>query len=86
MKKNSDLKKIIKDDSIECDNLTINSLFREAIWNKYKDDLQLSEYEVDVTNEDAKRIWEKLQMYLLVYSLFQSVRKKVIRIVKYRTL
>jgi hypothetical protein len=86
LKKNSDLKKIIKDDSIECDNLTINSLFREAIWNKYKDDLQLSEYEVDVTNEDAKRIWEKLQMYLLVYSLFQSVRKKVIRIVKYRTL
>lgn len=31
--------------------------------------------EIDVSKEDAKKIWDKLAGYLPVYSLFQSDRK-----------
>lgn len=75
LKKNSDLKKIIQTEGIECDSLNVNSLMRAAIWNKYSDDLQLQEIEIDASKEDAKKIWEKLSSYLPVYSLFQSDRK-----------
>ena len=48
---------------------------RKAIWNNYKNDLQLNEIEIDVAKEDAKRIWDKLVLLLPVYTLFQSDRK-----------
>ncbi len=75
LKKNSELKKIIRDESIECENQTINSVMRSAIWNHFKDDLQLNEIEIDVSKEDAKKIWDKLALLLPVYSLFQADRK-----------
>lgn len=33
LKKNSDLKKIIKSENIECENQTVNAEMRRAIWN-----------------------------------------------------
>ena len=75
LKKNTDLKKIIQADGIECDSLNINAVMRAAIWNKYREDLQLQEVEIDASKEDAKKIWDKLASYLPVYSLFQSDRK-----------
>lgn len=75
LKKNSDLKKMIQAEELECDNLNVNSLMRTAIWDNYSDDLQLKEIEIDVSKEDAKKIWEKLSSYMPVYSLFQSDRK-----------
>ena len=75
LKKNSDLKKIIRDESIECENQTINSVMRAAIWNHFQDNLQLNEIEIDVSKEDAKKIWDKLALLLPVYSLFQADRK-----------
>lgn len=75
LKKNPELKKMIKEEDINCDNLSVNSLMRKALWNKYSDDLQLEDCEIDVSKEDAKKIWEKLTLYLPVYSLFQSDRK-----------
>jgi AAA15 family ATPase/GTPase len=48
---------------------------RAAIWKHYNTDLQLSEIEIDVTKGDTKSIWDKLQTYLPLYSLFQSDRK-----------
>lgn len=48
---------------------------RKAIWNKFSDDLQQDIIEIDVSKEDAKKIWEKLSNYLPTYSLFQSDRK-----------
>lgn len=48
---------------------------RTAIWSYYGDDLQVNSVELDVTKGDAKPIWEKLQKYLPVYSLFQADRK-----------
>jgi predicted ATP-dependent endonuclease of OLD family len=74
-KKNTDLQKIIKDNSIACSNQTINAVMRTAIWQQFSADLQLQEIEIDVTKGDTKSIWEKLQRYQPSYSLFQSDRK-----------
>lgn len=78
-KKNADLKKIIESNGIECENKTINSTMRKAIWRHFGGDLQLNNVELDVsTKGDAdgiKSIWEKLQNYIPIYSLFQSDRK-----------
>ena len=45
-KKNTDLKKILEEKQIDCENKTVNSLMRKAIWNHYSDDLQLKEIEL----------------------------------------
>ena len=74
-KKNTELQKIIRENSIVCSDQTKNAVMRTAIWNHYSTDLQLSEIETDVTKGDTKSIWEKLQTYLPLYSLFQSDRK-----------
>jgi len=75
LKKNTDLQKIIKDKSITCSNQTINAVMRTSIWQHFNSVLQLSEIEIDVTKGDTKSIWDKLQTYLPLYSLFQSDRK-----------
>jgi predicted ATP-dependent endonuclease of OLD family len=74
-KKNTELQKTIKDSSITCSNQTINAVMRTSIWQYFNSDLQLSEIEIDVTKGDTKSIWDKLQTYLPLYSLFQSDRK-----------
>lgn len=74
-KKNTELQKIIRDNSITCSNQTINAVMRTAIWQHFNSGLQLSEIEIDVTKGDTKSIWDKLQSYLPLYSLFQSDRK-----------
>jgi predicted ATP-dependent endonuclease of OLD family len=72
-KKNTDLQKIIRENSITCSNQTINAVMRTAIWQHFSTDLELNE--IDVTKGDTKSIWDKLQTYLPLYSLFQSDRK-----------
>lgn len=74
-KKNTELQKIIKEHSITCSNQTINAVMRTAIWSHFRSDLHLQEIEIDVTKGDTKSIWDKLQTYLPLYSLFQSDRK-----------
>ncbi|MCU0470921.1 MAG: ATP-binding protein [Arcicella sp.] len=74
-KKNTDYQKIIRDNAITCTNQTINAVMRSAIWTHFSSDLQLSEIEIDVTKGETKSIWDKLQNYLPLYSLFQSDRK-----------
>ncbi len=75
LKKNTDLKRIIQDNNITCENQAVNAIMRSAIWEHFSDNLSLDEIEIDVTKEDAKKIWDKLATYLPVYSLFQSDRK-----------
>ena len=75
LKKIGDYKNIIKDETIECDNLTVNAIMRSSIWNHFAEDLQLQEIEIDTSKEDVKNIWEKIQTYLPIYCLFQSDRK-----------
>jgi predicted ATP-dependent endonuclease of OLD family len=74
-KKNTELQKIINDHTVTCSNQTINAVMRTAIWQHFSSDLQLQEIEIDVTKGDTKSIWDKLQTYLPLYSLFQSDRK-----------
>ena len=75
LKKQAEYRKIIQANSINCENQTLNATMRRAIWNHFIGDLQLQEVEIDASKEDAKNIWEKIQTYLPVYSLFQSDRK-----------
>lgn len=75
LKKNTDLKKIVQQEQIECENQSVNSLLRKAIWEHYSENLSFKETEIDASKEDAKKIWDKLSNYMPVYSLFQSDRK-----------
>ena len=75
LKKQNDLRKIIKEKSIHCTDNNKNSIMRKAIWGHYSDELEFKEVEIDVTKEDAKKIWEKLKSYMPLYFLFQSDRK-----------
>lgn len=75
LKKDSELRTIISTNSIECSDRNKNAVMRTAIWNHFNASLDLAEIEIDVTKGDTKSIWEKLQNYLPLYSLFQSDRK-----------
>lgn len=75
LKKNTELKRIITTQGIDCENQSVNAIMRTAIWNHYSENLILQDSEIDVSKEDAKRIWDKLSSYLPLYSLFQSDRK-----------
>ncbi len=74
-KSDRDLRKIIDEQGIVCENKTRNPVMRQAIWRHYEEDLQLGLTEIDVTKGETKSIWDKLQSYLPVYSLFQADRK-----------
>ncbi|MCH7412298.1 ATP-binding protein [Belliella sp. R4-6] len=69
------LQKIITDNEIECENRTINAIMRAAIWSHHSENLGLAEIEIDVTKGETKSIWDKLENYLPIYTLFQSDRK-----------
>ncbi len=76
LKKNPELKRIIHNQNIECDNQSTNAVMRKAIWESYADNLQLALVDIDVTaGDDTKKIWAKLASILPVYSLFQSDRQ-----------
>lgn len=75
IRKNSELQRILKSNAIECENRTINHIMRNAIWRYYGNTLDMKEQEIDISKEDAKKIWEKLSQYMPIYSLFQSDRK-----------
>lgn len=76
-KKNNELRKIIKDNSIECTDNTRNSIMRKAIWKFYEEtlDLQLVEFEVSKLKEEGKSILSKIESEFPLYTLFQADRK-----------
>ncbi len=74
-KKITELKRIVKDNKIQCTDLTKSAELRKSIWQHFASDLKLKEIEIDVSKEDAKNIWEKLSCYMPLYALFQSDRK-----------
>ena len=73
-KKQTDLKKIIKEYDLECDK-TRNAEMRKAIWKKYENELNLEEHPVDITKEDGINKWEKLKKYMPTYALFRADRE-----------
>ncbi len=74
IKKNSDLKKLLEDKGLECQDKTRNSELRKAIWNG-NGDLERQTVEIEVAKIDSKNIWEQLKAYMPLYSLFQADRK-----------
>lgn len=74
-KRDSELRSILNDNNIECSDKNKNATMRSAIWHHFRDDLQMTETLIDVTKGETKSIWDKLQNYLPIYSLFQSDRK-----------
>lgn len=79
-KKQSDLRKMVNELKLDCDK-NKNSTMRKAIWDYFSSELQLAESELDVDSKDSdvKTIWEKVQKYLPVYSLFKSDRNNIER-------
>ena len=76
VKKHQELKSIADAIGIKCENATANSNLRKAIWQYYRDDLQLKCVRIDMAaGEDVKKIWAKLVTFLPQYSLFQSDRQ-----------
>lgn len=74
-KKDTELRKIIDGKGISCPDKTKNPVMRASIWQYYSTDLRLETIDIDVTKGDTKSIWDKLQKYLPLYSLFQADRK-----------
>lgn len=74
LKKNTELKKTLTEQSIECVDKTKNSEIRKAIWEA-QDSLDLDTIEIEIAKIDAKNIWEQLKSYMPLFSLFQSDRK-----------
>lgn len=68
------LRKIVNDNGLEVEDNRVSSLLRKAIFNNY-DNLELARKEVRIDKEGSKQIWNSLQNYLPIYSLFQSDRK-----------
>ena len=73
LKKQPDLKRIVEENRFNCENKTKNASLRKAIRDGVGD-LALNEIDIPVDQEDAKKIWGKLQNYLPIYALFQSDR------------
>lgn len=79
MLKNSELKERLRNLQIkeEAIDLRSNPSIRKAIWNKYKDNLQLETTFMPLDKEDAKKIWDSLKKEMPTYALFQADRKSL---------
>lgn len=75
LKKNADLKQIIRDAGIDTSGIDLrsNPQLRRAIWQHCQPLLSVVT-EIPLDKEDAKKIWDQLQKYLPVYALFKSDR------------
>ena len=74
-KTQSELRKIIQNNNIECENNAINKIMRQAIWQNYSNELQFNLIDIDVTKNDSKTIWEKIEKMLPIYTLFRADRE-----------
>lgn len=74
LKKIAELKKILDENGIDCDDKTRSAVIRKTIWNHYAEELNCNEIPIDVSKEDAKNIYEGLETYLPLYSLFRVDR------------
>lgn len=75
LRKDSELRTILTNSNINCEDRTRNSVMRAAIWNHFSENLELVEQEIEINKGDTKAIWSNLSEYLPQYSLFQSDRK-----------
>lgn len=75
-KKIQDLRKILDDQGLDCQDKTKSAELRRAIWQGQAN-LQVGSCEIEIAKIDSKNIWEQLKAYMPLYTLFQSDRKNV---------
>ena len=86
LKKDTDLRKIIEKNEIPCTDKTRNAVMRSAIWEFYKDDLQLEEIEIDVSKGDKKIFGINCKRIYHCIHYFKRIERIVMEIMKYRIL
>lgn len=74
LKKITELRKILDDNNIDCDDRTRSAVIRKCIWNHYAGELNCLEIPIETSKEDAKNIYEGLETFLPLYSLFRADR------------
>ena len=74
LKKIQELKKILEDQGLDCQDKTKSAELRKAIWQG-QNSLELESCEIEIAKLDSKNIWEQLKAYMPLYTLFQSDRK-----------
>lgn len=74
-KKITDLRKILQDLNIECDNKATSNIIRKSIWDYFSNNLELKTCDIPVDKEDAKKIWGGIYKALPTFVLFQSDRQ-----------
>lgn len=75
LQKQRDLQTTVNNHGYDCEDKRKNAELRKSIWNANIENLQLAETEINVDKEDAKTIWDNLQAYMPIYTLFQSDRQ-----------
>lgn len=72
---NSELKKRLRDKGIDTADVDqrSNPSLRKAIWSAC-DDLQLSQVEIELNKEDARKIWDQIQRYMPIFAFFRADR------------
>jgi len=74
LKKIQDLRTILDEQGLDCQDKTKSAELRKAIW-RGQANLQLESCEIEIAKIDSKNIWEQLKAYMPLYTLFQSDRK-----------
>lgn len=69
-----ELQNIVDLNEISVEDKRVSSLLRKAIFNYHKP-FNTSEKLIEVKKEGSKQIWDSLQKYVPIYSLFQTDRK-----------
>lgn len=72
--KNADLKRILKERALECENESSNPCLRKAIWDALAEEIEWKEREINLNSTDGRKIAEAIMNYFPLYSLFQSDR------------
>lgn len=73
LNKITELKEIIENNNLNCEDKRKSSLLRKAIRSSYPE-LKLEEKLIPVDQEGAKQIWDQLQKHIPVYALFHADR------------
>lgn len=75
-KKNKELKRIVSDLNLDCENESINAALRKTIRAHFESELACGTREIDVTKgDDLKTIWDGIKSALPLYNLFRADRE-----------
>ncbi len=85
-KKDSELRTIISNHSIECSDRNKNAVMRTSIWNHFNTELNLAEIEIDVSKEHKNLFGINYKITCHFTHCFNPTEKTVMAIVKSKIL